>query len=210
MVILFCRFLVFCFFFFKQKTAYEMRISDWSSDVCSSDLLHMVTAGSGGWFTFLRWVNFLMGTRTAGDLLTADRNAAKELPAMQKAAGEPGEAIIVTAGWSEAHGRAIGAVYHSLSGFASQLLTEPGHTTMPEVNPGGTDYLDLAARWSPAAMGEETEAFHVALAKNFYESYEWGRLRPGVGIGGQLITARIDRDGIAVRRTYDFPPLRGR
>src|SRR3546814_10030897 len=32
--------LLFCvdFFFFKQKTAYEMRISDWSSDVCSSDL----------------------------------------------------------------------------------------------------------------------------------------------------------------------------
>src|SRR3546814_9016841 len=28
------------FFFFKQKTAYEMRISDWSSDVCSSDLVH--------------------------------------------------------------------------------------------------------------------------------------------------------------------------
>src|SRR3546814_12405892 len=30
--------LCFLFFFFKQKTAYEMRISDWSSDVCSSDL----------------------------------------------------------------------------------------------------------------------------------------------------------------------------
>src|SRR3546814_2443034 len=29
------------FFFFKQKTAYEMRISDWSSDVCSSDLLNV-------------------------------------------------------------------------------------------------------------------------------------------------------------------------
>src|SRR3546814_2015861 len=29
----------FSFFFFKQKTAYEMRISDWSSDVCSSDLV---------------------------------------------------------------------------------------------------------------------------------------------------------------------------
>src|SRR3546814_5072860 len=29
----------YCVFFFKQKTAYEMRISDWSSDVCSSDLL---------------------------------------------------------------------------------------------------------------------------------------------------------------------------
>src|SRR3546814_6579583 len=31
--------LMFFFFFFKQKTAYEMRISDWSSDVCSSDLV---------------------------------------------------------------------------------------------------------------------------------------------------------------------------
>src|SRR3546814_1872962 len=30
---------LFCVFFFKQKTAYEMRISDWSSDVCSSDLV---------------------------------------------------------------------------------------------------------------------------------------------------------------------------
>src|SRR3546814_15759694 len=32
-------FIPLMFFFFKQKTAYEMRISDWSSDVCSSDLI---------------------------------------------------------------------------------------------------------------------------------------------------------------------------
>src|SRR3546814_7460894 len=31
-------YIIIVFFFFKQKTAYEMRISDWSSDVCSSDL----------------------------------------------------------------------------------------------------------------------------------------------------------------------------
>src|SRR3546814_6698544 len=36
---------VFFFFFFKQKTAYEMRISDWSSDVCSSDLLFVEQCG---------------------------------------------------------------------------------------------------------------------------------------------------------------------
>src|SRR3546814_7561962 len=36
--------LVVSVFFFKQKTAYEMRISDWSSDVCSSDLLPMAPA----------------------------------------------------------------------------------------------------------------------------------------------------------------------
>src|SRR3546814_5884347 len=37
MFIVYSSFMVWCFFF-KQKTAYEMRISDWSSDVCSSDL----------------------------------------------------------------------------------------------------------------------------------------------------------------------------
>src|SRR3546814_9850069 len=37
-VYFFCTVLFLVFFFFKQKTAYEMRISDWSSDVCSSDL----------------------------------------------------------------------------------------------------------------------------------------------------------------------------
>src|SRR3546814_6696880 len=41
-----CVVVVYCysvvFFFFKQKTAYEMRISDWSSDVCSSDLSHVL------------------------------------------------------------------------------------------------------------------------------------------------------------------------
>src|SRR3546814_4364581 len=39
-----------CFFFFKQKTAYEMRISDWSSDVCSSDLLTERGARTGSAF----------------------------------------------------------------------------------------------------------------------------------------------------------------
>src|SRR3546814_13728309 len=37
-----------CLFFFKKKTAYEMRISDWSSDVCSSDLLGLEQLGDDG------------------------------------------------------------------------------------------------------------------------------------------------------------------
>src|SRR3546814_5205025 len=44
------------FFFFKQKTAYELRISDWSSDVCSSDLC---IAGDGG-FT-VEQIDFRLG-----------------------------------------------------------------------------------------------------------------------------------------------------
>src|SRR3546814_15749828 len=43
-----CVFISICFFFFKQKTAYEMRISDWSSDVCSSDLQGRDVGRAGG------------------------------------------------------------------------------------------------------------------------------------------------------------------
>src|SRR3546814_1774438 len=45
------------FFFFKQKTAYEMRISDWSSDVCSSDLLMLLAVN----------INFVAFSRFLGD-----------------------------------------------------------------------------------------------------------------------------------------------
>src|SRR3546814_2479781 len=50
---------MFFVFFFKQKTAYDMRISDWSSDVCSSDLKAAVKSG----------IAFLPGTATAGDIM---------------------------------------------------------------------------------------------------------------------------------------------
>src|SRR3546814_3838116 len=64
--------MVGCFFFFKQKTAYDMRISDWSSDVCSSDL-----SGGGrssGLMSFLK-----IGDRAAGAIKSGGttRRAAK-------------------------------------------------------------------------------------------------------------------------------------
>src|SRR3546814_19792460 len=52
------------FFFFKQKTAYEMRISDWSSDVCSSDLAEE----SPGWRA--------MGQVSLGEILASPNEAA--------------------------------------------------------------------------------------------------------------------------------------
>src|SRR3546814_6177963 len=46
------------FFFFKQKTAYEMRISDWSSDVCSSDLHSIDIALDGEEWSCLARLNY--------------------------------------------------------------------------------------------------------------------------------------------------------
>src|SRR3546814_19369588 len=57
-LVCFCLFNLLVFFFFKQKTAYEMRISDWSSDVCSSDLvdaLILIGLTLLGGLQFLNW-----------------------------------------------------------------------------------------------------------------------------------------------------------
>src|SRR3546814_17056321 len=57
-----------CLVVFKQKTAYELRISDWSSDVCSSDLWSLVAAERGALSATLRQA--LSATRQRGQLRT--------------------------------------------------------------------------------------------------------------------------------------------
>src|SRR3546814_6773455 len=63
------------FFFFKQKTAYEMRISDWSSDVCSSDLVNnhisLRVPGTDDQF-LINPYNFLWEQITASSLIKID------------------------------------------------------------------------------------------------------------------------------------------
>src|SRR3546814_2635382 len=61
---------MFCFFFFfKQKTAYEMRISDWSSDVCSSDL-----STPDQWFTLAAELESTLGACELANEHLADKN----------------------------------------------------------------------------------------------------------------------------------------
>src|SRR3546814_3318883 len=62
------------FFFFKQKTAYEMRISDWSSDVCSSDLCSFNAAILGAFY---------------GREMAKVRAEGRIDPAIESVAGEP-------------------------------------------------------------------------------------------------------------------------
>src|SRR3546814_4922325 len=66
----FCRMFYFVLFFFKQKTAYEMRISDWSSDVCSSDLV-----GDPGQRTQQRRFARAIGANDRGELAGRERRA---------------------------------------------------------------------------------------------------------------------------------------
>src|SRR3546814_6870825 len=73
------------FFFFKQKTAYEMRISDWSSDVCSPDLRYagalgqptrtaMLRASAGNWKNLFNPQTGYIEPRLASGLFTTFSN----------------------------------------------------------------------------------------------------------------------------------------
>src|SRR3546814_7437149 len=65
------------FFFFKQKTAYEMRISDWSSDVCSSDLSAPKenSAIKRAFRSSARWISSPSSTIWAAGLIVAQAAA---------------------------------------------------------------------------------------------------------------------------------------
>src|SRR3546814_10514040 len=64
------------FFFFKQKTAYEVRISDWSSDVCSSDLHEIGSAGAAprDCPIALVWLRLRLASRPDREDRTDDRD----------------------------------------------------------------------------------------------------------------------------------------
>src|SRR3546814_7685260 len=72
-----------CLFFFTQKTAYEMRISDWSSDVCSSDLddhegIHFFRDPAAGLTAIIAVHSTMLGPAAGGVRLWhySDKNAA--------------------------------------------------------------------------------------------------------------------------------------
>src|SRR3546814_19762205 len=67
------------FFFCKQKTAYEMRISDWSSDVCSSDLLPRY------WFQLADWIDDPSAAIADADALEKELLVSSELTGVLKA-----------------------------------------------------------------------------------------------------------------------------
>src|SRR3546814_8297973 len=57
-------------FFFKQKTAYEMRISDWSSDVCSSDLIAFSVIALSGAGLYCAWSSPIEGIAISTRMMT--------------------------------------------------------------------------------------------------------------------------------------------
>src|SRR3546814_5747352 len=78
--------LIYSILFFKQKTAYEMRISDWSSDVCSSDLFEAIAVERAD----AAEIPIIRVARDADMPHLGMRDAVNQLPSDHRAAADPG------------------------------------------------------------------------------------------------------------------------
>src|SRR3546814_3522576 len=101
---------MFVVFFFKQKTAYEMRISDWSSDVCSSDLFAFVMQGLGSGPISLfgtpeqkrRWLPGVANGSKIAALAMSEPDAGSDVRSEERRVGE--ECVSTCrSGWSPYH-----------------------------------------------------------------------------------------------------------
>src|SRR3546814_606988 len=136
------------FFFFKQKTAYEMRISDWSSDVCSSDL---------------RWIASSSGmSRTVGEVPDAaiDQGAGEEMDEQEV---WPGRAYPLGASYDGA-GTNFSLFSEAAEAVDLCLFDEDGneqrvrldevdafcwHAYLPNISPGQRYGYRVHGRWAP-------------------------------------------------------------
>src|SRR3546814_934598 len=92
------------FFFFKQKTAYEMRISDWSSDVCSSDLDDGQPLYTTGWgHGDAQHLGDLVPSRPGLEIFTIHEHTSPRRPAAALRDARTGEAL-----WTGAYGQDVG------------------------------------------------------------------------------------------------------
>src|SRR3546814_10823041 len=83
------------FFFFKQKTAYEMRISDWSSDVCSSDLLRRRERSDEAGIKYLIMAAFSSAFLLFGMALVYATTGAMELGEIARYLSDAGELSLI-------------------------------------------------------------------------------------------------------------------
>src|SRR3546814_14497581 len=152
------RVLCYLFFFFKQKTAYEMRISDWSSDVCSSDLV--ADAGRGGRLRHRGGGRALREGRRGDDRNEREREHDQNEPAEREPAATH---LTADARLAEQH-RRVGAqtAEHGLAHWAPRSIrvTPPRPTDPSRLRPPTPHHGSLTP-------GEPTRV-------SFYASRRWG------------------------------------
>jgi len=114
---------------------------------------------------------------------------------------------VVNVGYVPEDDAFMGFAYMSADNFEPVPLGL-GHTLMPVPNADDPDYPALYDAWAPAANGIGTTPFHRMVAINIHHAYSAGAFEKGCGMGGELHTAHLDREGFSIRTTHEFPGFR--
>src|SRR3546814_4382844 len=120
-----------CFFFFNQKTAYELRISDWSSDVCSSDL------------TGKRPLMAEVAERLADGAVVTDDNPRNEAPEQILEGIRSGFSNPAAVTFSHGRAQAIASVIAAARAEDVVVLAGKGHEDYQEVRGERLPFSDL-------------------------------------------------------------------
>src|SRR3546814_898290 len=141
-------------FFFKQKTAYEMRISDWSSDVCSSDLRTINGHGINDSGLIVGSADSADGTTTEGFILDGSTYAFFSYPGLDRTYARAISADGLVTGYAEDDGFTLnrGFIYDPVTGSFTDIIA-PG--TVQVIAQGINDAHQVVG----SAYGAAVESF---------------------------------------------------
>ncbi len=168
--------------------------------------LHMAIGCSGDMSLSMYWAAAVRAELRASNVIEVECLAA-EIWERVPAEAKSGRALCaIHAGWSPLHGCAKAFLYSTDNGFSSQPLPAGAGHTIDPLPPFDDDpeWARISDLWTPAAYGERTEEFHVAVAQAQHRTFCRGLYRKGFAYGGQLHTAIVDRSGVAIRVAHEF------
>src|SRR3546814_4599484 len=179
--------IIYLFFFFKQKTAYDMRISDWSSDVCSSDLARDPRLEPANVRVVV--LQRVVGEADAAAAIRFDQRgrgalAEAEFDQRRNLRGRASLAVLADRGNGRLHARLLGLQPRDLVG---DLLAGLG---VLAADPGGADAGGLAAQFVRALALRDRPAHRG--------------LRAGDGAAVPALAVVPDQDRLAERNAADF------
>ena len=88
--------------------------------------------------------------------------------------------------------------------FGRRLPRLGGQNCTPVNNPDFDGYNDIMGRVNAASAGQDVEGFHKAIARNVDSAYRAGKALRWLHFGGELLTAKVDRNGVSVSPIYLF------
>jgi hypothetical protein len=166
--------------------------------------LSMVIGGVGSLLGLACWCGAVAGAIGAADIDGIDAlrpDLWRNIDPKVKAASQ---LLVVHLGWSTVRERMIGYAYDSATDFRPALIRQ-GHTIHPMPSDDDAEWERIANLWTPAAQGQLVEEFHVKVAQAQHRTFKRGMYRQGAVVGGQVHTARIDRNGIHLSVMHQFP-----